>query len=263
MRRIVPLRSCLKFPLKGDLTSNACRPWRTGRRPLGEPMGNYKRVAGGAIPAVPKKPGENMTGDWVYTRSFAGKHGSRDAAMRALEAAGQQQGEVTGVDAPGMTHMWLNLTDGAFWKHAKSCAKPHPKTAATCPQVRLRKAVARADRPIVLLYLSYSTPPLKSSVVCCVYCRSASGGATERSAVGRSLPSIAATRRRCWPDGFNSKSWHAWVNDESAKIGRSNEIKWYTSDRSSPPRDRLLLPQLAAKSGGEVLLGRFPAACDG
>eukprot|EP01046_Picozoa_sp_COSAG06_P017944 COSAG06_NODE_1234_length_10140_cov_36.102579_5_plen_126_part_00 len=83
-----------------------------------------------------------MTGDWVYTRSFAGKHGSRDAAMRALEAAGQQQ--ATGMDAPGMTHMWLNLTDGAFWKHAKSCAKPHPKTAATCPQVRLRKAVARA-----------------------------------------------------------------------------------------------------------------------
>lgn len=110
------------------------------RRPLGEPMADFSRVAGGAVPAVPKNPGEQMTGDWVYTRSFAGKHGSRAAAARAMELAvappvGGDGAEIAAVDA-AMTHVWLNLTDGAFWKHAKSCVKASgvaPKP--TCPQV--------------------------------------------------------------------------------------------------------------------------------
>ena len=111
-------------------------------RPLGEPLANYKRVPGGANPfqcTTPcchhKPPPQRCvpTGDWVYTRSFAGKHKTRAAALAALEkegSAGKTTGK-TAAAADAMTHLWLNLTDGAFWKHAKSCVH---KQKDTCPK---------------------------------------------------------------------------------------------------------------------------------
>lgn len=64
------------------------------KRPLGAPLGGMHRVHNGAIPVAPKHGGEPV-GGWVYTRSF-------------------DKG----------TKVWLNLTDGALWKHARACTRP-------------------------------------------------------------------------------------------------------------------------------------------
>jgi hypothetical protein len=78
-------------------------------RPLGKPLGAMHRVPNGA-PPMPSKHGKEMTGGWVYTRSF-------------------DKG----------THVWLNLTDGAKWKHARSCERPNhawpDPMVLGCPQV--------------------------------------------------------------------------------------------------------------------------------
>ena len=68
------------------------------QRPLGEPLGPMARTPNGALPLPPSKKhgGHGGTGGWVYTRSFA-------------------KG----------TKVWLNLTDGGLWKHARACTRPN------------------------------------------------------------------------------------------------------------------------------------------
>lgn len=73
--------------------------------PLGTPDGPYNATPNGA-PVVPNTTTPGM----VYTRSFGN----------------------------GQTTVWLNLTDGNLWKHAKACTR-HPWPAKPeCPQVCIR-----------------------------------------------------------------------------------------------------------------------------